>query len=184
MILLAAIFLAQVTSASPQPAMTPQPAMSPAPVATEGPILRRPPPQAFVVPPDAALIVNSGSTNFAGFKIAVERDGTATIMGTVPRIIYQQPSESDVTQGRVSAATAKWLFERLASDRPLDKLAGGQCARSVSFGSTTTIAWNGETTPDIGCPGDARVAELNRTVNVIEKQLGIMAWPRHRRYLQ
>jgi len=155
-ILLAALLIAQMT-----------------PAATDSPILRRPPPQAFVVPPDAALIVNGGSTNFAGFKIAVERDGTAT---------YQQPS--GVTQGRVSAATAKWLFEHLAADRPLDKLPSGQCVKSASFGSSTTIAWGGETSPDLGCPGDARVQELNRTVGVIERQLGVTAQPRNRRYIE
>ena len=77
-----------------------------------------------------------------------------------------------------------WLFAHLAADRPLDKLPPGQCVKSVSFGSSTTIASNGETSPDLGCPGDARVAELNRTVGVIEKQLGITAQPRNRRYLE
>jgi hypothetical protein len=166
MILFAALLFAQMTpSASPS---------APLPTITEGPILRRPPPAGpFVVPPGAALIVNGGSTNFAGFKIAVARDGTA---------VSQMPS--GVALAHVAPATAKWLFEHLAADRPLDKLPPGECMKSVSFGSSTTIAWNGETTPDITCTSDPRVAELNRTVSAIEKQLGIVPQPRNRRYIE
>jgi hypothetical protein len=172
MIFLAAMLFAQMAPAAPQPSASP---IAPLPTITEGSILRRPPPAAgpFIVPPGATLIVNGGSTNFAGFKIAIERDGAA---------VYEMAS--GVARGHVAPATAKWLFARLAADRPLDKLPTGQCMKSVSFGSSTTIAWNGETTPDITCAGDPRVQELNRTVAAIEKQLGVVPQPRNRRYIE
>jgi hypothetical protein len=171
MIFVAALLFAQMTPASPQPAVSPPP---PVPMITEGPMLRRPPREnVLVVPPGAALIVNGGSTNFAGFKIAVSRDGAA---------VYQ--TASGIARGRVAPATAQWLFAHLAADRPLDKLPPGECMKSVSFGSSTTIAWNGETTPDVTCAGDARLQELDRTVGAIEKQLGVSQEPRNRRYPQ
>ena len=163
-----AFVLAQTLGDLPPPLSSP----APSPGVTDGPV-RRPPPQAFVVSPEAALIVNAGSTNFAGYKIAVERDGT---------VAYQQPS--GVTRGRIPAATAKHLFRLLAADRPLDALPLGACMKSVSFGSATTITWNDQTTPDISCAGNPRLAELNRTVGVIVKQLDIVPQPKNRRYIE
>src|ERR1700688_5331830 len=79
-------------------------------------------PLAFTASNDAAIIENSGSTNFAGFKIAVESSGSALV---------SEPG--GVRRGTVSRATTKWFFSHLATDRPLDRLAVARCVEAGSF---------------------------------------------------
>jgi len=128
-------------------------------------------PVAFTASNDAAIIENSGSTNFAGFKIAVESSGSALV---------SEPS--GVRRGTVSRATTKWFFSHLATDRPLDRLAVDRCTKPVSFASTTTVAWMGQHSPDLLCGGSGAAAELSRTVGAIERQLGVVPQKRGLRY--
>jgi hypothetical protein len=128
-------------------------------------------PVAFTPSNDAAIIENSGSTNFAGFKIAVESNGSALV---------SEPS--GVRRGTVSRATTKWFFSHLAADRPLDRLAFDRCTKPVSFASTTTVTWMGQHSPDLLCGGSGAAAELNRTIGAIERQLGVVPQKRGLRY--
>jgi hypothetical protein len=109
------------------------------------------------------LIRNSGSTNTAGYIVVIHPDYTADVAdghgGTIKKT--------------VDAPQAKWLFDRLKADMPFAQLGGGHCMKSASFGSYTTIVYDGETTPDLQCPGGPETRELNRTVGVIIGQLGI-----------
>jgi hypothetical protein len=114
--------------------------------------------------PDAsandALVRNSGSTNAPGYAFIVHPDATvdAVVNGAVER-------------KTIGHAQAAWLFARLKADAPLGDL-GGSCMRSASFGSTTTIAYGGQTTGDLGCGGPA-AQELTRTIGIIRGQLGL-----------
>jgi hypothetical protein len=130
-------------------------------------------PLAFAPSRDAALIENSGSTNFAGFDIAIEPNGAALI---------REPG--GVRRGTVSQATTKWFFSHLAKDRPLAKLAILHCMKPVSFASTITVTWMGQHTPDLGCGGSPATSDLNRTVGAIERELGVVPQPRGARYPQ
>lgn len=131
------------------------------------------PPIAFAPPPDAAVIENSGSTNFAGYRIAVSPNGSA---------LYAAPG--GVRRGRVPLATARWLFRKLREDAPLSALGGTGCMKSVSFGTSTTIAWQGERSGDLSCGSSPAAVELNRTIGVIQTQLGVVPAPNNRRYKQ
>jgi hypothetical protein len=131
------------------------------------------PPIAFAPPPDAAVIENSGSTNFAGYRIAVSPNGSA---------LYAAPG--GVRRGRVTPATARWLFRTLRENAPLSALGGTSCMKSVSFGTSTTIAWHGERSADLSCGGSPGTVELTRTIGVIEKQLDVVPAPGNRRYKQ
>ena len=128
-------------------------------------------PVAFTPSNDAAIIENSGSTNFAGFKIAVESNGSALV---------SEPG--GVRRGTVSRATTKWFFSHLATDRPLDRLAVDRCVKPVSFASTTTVTWLGQHSPDLLCGGSGAATELNRTIGAIERQLGVVPQKRGLRY--
>ncbi|GAC1304863.1 MAG: hypothetical protein NVSMB21_05850 [Vulcanimicrobiaceae bacterium] len=112
--------------------------------------------------PGTATIVNSGSTNAAGYRIAIRPDASAdvTVAGTTER-------------ATIGAPQARWLFLKLRGARPLAELAGGSCMKSMSFGTSTTIAFDGETTPDLSCPGDATTRELGRIADVIVARLHI-----------
>ncbi len=109
-----------------------------------------------------AVIRNSGSTNVAGFTIVVHPDFSADVYGgATPR------------HALLAAAQAKWLFAKLGDDEPFSSLEGGRCMKSASFGTTLTITYRGQTTPDLSCPGGAEVRELGRTAEAIADRLGV-----------
>ena len=147
----------------------PPSAPSPTTAANDAGVRRAP--VAFTPSNDAAIIENSGSTNFAGFKIAVESNGSALV---------SEPG--GVRRGTVSRATTKWFFSHLATDRPLDRLAVDRCVKPVSFASTTTVTWLGQHSPDLLCGGSGAATELNRTIGAIERQLGVVPQKRGLRY--
>ena len=114
-------------------------------------------------PPDAAVIRTSGSTNTAPYEIVVVPSGDATIV--------QSRSETHV---RLASPQTRWLFYRLARAAPLDTFPAGHCMKSASFGTSTTLDWNGHHSPDLSCPGgDPALRELARIADVIVKQLGV-----------
>jgi hypothetical protein len=135
------------------------------------PMVRRPP-VVFPVWLDAAVIENSGSTNTAGYRIAIRPDGEAAYS-----------AGGAIERGTLPRATTHWLFAKLETAGPLDALAVRRCMKSASFGSSTTITWRGSGSPDLSCGGDPTVAELNRTIGVIRTQLHVSPGPKTRRLL-
>ena len=125
-----------------------------------------PPPASLVAqdaaPPGAAVIRNSGSTNSAGYTLVVRPDSTAEIMqnGTTSTAAVAEPQ-------------VKWLFAKLHEAQVPGALPERGCMKSASFGSSTTIAYEGVTTPDLTCGVTPLARELSRTVAVITQQLGI-----------
>jgi len=160
------LWLAQANPAAPATAAPPV-VTTPSSIDTS---VRRAP-VAFTPSTDAALIENSGSTNFAGFKIALEPNGSALI-----------GEPSGVRRATVSRATAKWFFSHIAADGPLERVAVTHCLKPVSFGSTTTVAWKGHVTPDLSCGGGPAATELDRMVRAIERQLDVTPQKRGLRY--
>jgi hypothetical protein len=124
----------------------PLPASTTATPATEGS-----PASALQIEPGDAVIRNSGSTNTSGYTIVVHPDFSADV--------YEQGAARHAT---IIEPQAKWLFARLKENQPLAALGGGHCMKSASFGTTTSIAYNGTTTPDLSCPGRAATRELRR----------------------
>lgn len=163
-----AALLAQVT---PLPVVTPivMPA-TPMPMATttpaaDDPLVRRGPATApRMLPPmrpTDALIRNSGSTNMAGYTIVVHPDASVDMT-----------MDGELTHATAGLAQVRWLFKKLHAAGPLDVMPGGHCMKSASFGSTTTIVYDGKTSPDLTCGGDMMSRELDRTVNIIAAQIG------------
>ena len=111
---------------------------------------------------DDVFIRNSGSTNTAGYAIVIHKNFIAEFAGQ---------------QKMVGEAQAKWLFAKLAEAKPFAQLGGMHCMKSASFGSFTTITYQGETTPDLSCPGGTQSRELERTIGIIVNQLGINTRP-------
>ncbi len=143
------------------------PAASPSPGDGE---VRRPAPTPLAVPSGAALLVNSGSTNFNGYQIAVLPDGSATMnVGGA------------TSAGFVARPQVRWLFLKLEQAAPLASLHTEHCMKSASFGSSTYVVYSGSQSPDLSCGGDAAVRELARTIDVIVKQLGVTSLPKHAR---
>jgi hypothetical protein len=118
-----------------------------------------------------ALIVDSGSTNVAGFRLRVFENG---------RFFIEQGNPA---KGRVRSALVRRFFEDLRAAGSLDRLGQAQCAKSASFGSWTRITYRGETSPDISCPSTTAVQALTRDVGALADAAGIKRLPRlsHRR---
>jgi hypothetical protein len=90
---------------------------------------------------DEALIVNSGSTNTAGYRLRVYADGTTAL----------QQADAAVRK-HVPLALVKRFFADLRAAGALDKLPRAACMKSASFGSSTQVAYRGKMSPDLTCP--------------------------------
>jgi hypothetical protein len=88
---------------------------------------------------DGATIVNSGSTNTAGWTIAFRSDGRGTVTDG------SSPSFS------VSREIAMRFFSDVATARN-GHAAGRLCMKSASFGTRLNVTWHGWTSPDLSCP--------------------------------
>jgi hypothetical protein len=134
-----------------------------APAAPSDVQMRHMPAGAPRIEPGDAAIRNSGSTNIAGYTIVVHPDHSADVY-----------SNGATQHAMVGAAQAAWLFAKLDQAMPLDSLGAARCMKSASFGSTLTIAYRGQMTPDLSCAGDAAARELARTAEVIVNQIGVL----------
>lgn len=121
------------------------------------------------VPAGAAVIENSGSTNFTGYRVVVMPDGAATVV---------LGSRAPAT-GHVSAAQAGKFFADLKAAGPLDSLELEHCAKSVSFGTSTFVTWNGKRSADISCGGGPSATALLSDAQAIVVELHVQAMPRH-----
>jgi len=106
----------------------------------------------------AATIVNSGSTNMPGFRISVERSGIATHT-TMAR--GSQPAKN--RNAKIPAALLQRFFADLEGARPLSELPAPRCMKSASFGTTLTVEFAGQSTPDLSC-GDGGNAKLQALI--------------------
>jgi hypothetical protein len=123
-------------------------------------------------PAQSALIVNSGSTNSYGYSIQVWSDGTASV--TMQRRGTTVGTSKAFT---VPAATVTRFFDDLAAARK-DNAATVPCMKSVSFGTTMRITWQGWTSPDLSCPPkDARDDALLSDVAAIRQAAGLPEMP-------
>jgi hypothetical protein len=117
---------------------------------------------------DAAMIVNSGSTNRPGFRIVVDRSGVAELTSTRRRLGAQE-AQPETTRRTLPRALVETFYSDLQAAKPLDSLPVVHCAKSVSFGSALTVAFGKERTPDLSCGdgGSATMHDLIRDASQI-----------------
>jgi hypothetical protein len=116
---------------------------------------------------DGAVIVNSGSTNSAGYSIALWSDATvqASIQGQAAAVRSLPRDLADRFFADVRAART-------------DAAPPSHCMKSASFGSTTTVGWHGWRSPDLQCPPfSASLRALASDVRAIESAAGIPSAP-------
>jgi len=116
----------------------------------------------------AAIIVDSGSTNNAGFRISIERSGDAELTVTRRRPAPDQESDQPVRHV-LSQSTVKRFYDDLDAAKPVSSLPAVHCMKSVSFGSTRRIVVGAEQSPDLTCGdgGNEALRALIRDVNEI-----------------
>ncbi len=120
---------------------------------------------------DTAVIVNSGSTNTAGFRIVVDQSGNAEFTAGTRgpgRPPGQKPKQM---QRQLPDALVQRLYSDLGAATPLSSLPAQRCMKSASFGTKLTIEFGGEETPDLSCPGgdNAKLQALTKDANEIVK---------------
>jgi hypothetical protein len=89
---------------------------------------------------DGAAIVNSGSTNTIGWRIAIRSDGVGTVSGAAGPRRFSVPS----------GLALKFLNDAHAARDA--HAAGRPCMKSASFGTRLNVLWHGWTSPDLSCP--------------------------------
>ena len=116
---------------------------------------------------DDAVIVSSGSTNTPGFRIVVERSGK-TFYTPMPRKSDTQAKSRSLN---LPQALVTRLYSDLDAGKPLAELPRGGCMKSASFGSSLTVEFAGERTPDLSCPdhGNPRLQALIKDAGEIVK---------------
>lgn len=114
-------------------------------------------------PSGAAVIMNTGSTNAAGYRIVITPQGS-----------IEYASAGQRTAQTVSAELAGALFSDIAKAAPLDKLPAAACMKSASFGSSLFV-WSARAgrSPDLLCPTDTRGAALAADAQRIAHELGV-----------
>lgn len=106
------------------------------------------------VSPQQATIIDTGSTNRPGVKMIVNTLGSAEV----------QARDAESHKTNVDAHLCERLFQDLKSAGSLSAIPPVHCAKSVSFGSSLYIEFNGERSPDLNCPAppDSKVATLQK----------------------
>jgi len=125
---------------------------------------------------DSATIVDSGSTNTAGYKIVVASDGH----GTLTMQSRMGSAQSAPTSFTVATKVTARFFADLKAVREA-KVDGTPCMKSASFGTSTRVQWHQWASPDLDCPADnPLVAALVGDVNAIRAASGVNSRPLNR----
>jgi hypothetical protein len=97
-----------------------------------------------------AEIINTGSTNFAGYKVIVEESGHAKYIPGKGRQFQMAETE---LEGDLKRKTVRKFFADIDAAGALSKLPPSLCLKSISFGTSTYIAIGEDKSPDLSCPG-------------------------------
>jgi hypothetical protein len=166
-----ALALAQAPSGSPLPEASAVPAAPAAPVGSAAPAVSGRPSSGAALTsandPSLAVIVNSGSTNTAGYTLRVRDDGWTTL-----------EQAGAARHKRVDKALAARFFADLRAAGPLGALPRAMCMKSTSFGSVTTVSYRGARSPDLSCPGSSSAeTALGADVNALRDAAGVSQTP-------
>jgi len=129
---------------------------------------------------EVVSIVNSGSTNTAGYVIELQRNGIAKwTVGRrfLPGLSSTSSSSTAQMSMRLSSILTNRVFRALQRSMPLTQFPEIDCIKSASFGPTTHVIFNGQQSPDISCPQtDNRLIALSKAVFDVISALHINTW--------
>jgi hypothetical protein len=121
-----------------------------------------------MVPGDAIVITDTGSTNMLGYRIVIGRNGEAS---------YE--SGEGHGSARLPASTFSRLKYDVAMAQPLSHVkASADCMKPMSFGSSTFVALADEKTEDLTCPASPKGEALKGDVEAVTQFLHVRNVPR------
>lgn len=124
-----------------------------------------------------AVISKSGSTNSPAYRVVVRNDGSATaeIDGANVAAGSQPARLRTFMAGSIDSQTLRRLLTEVGD---VSAIPTGHCAKSVSFGTTTRITYEGKISGDLQCvrrppPGNdqARFPAAQDLARFVEKAL-------------
>jgi hypothetical protein len=97
-----------------------------------------------------ATIAQSRSTNTRGFSVTIYADGSATVdFGAAGLGFRSEPAQPQSFPEKT--INTERLKELLAGIGDVSRIPTGNCPKSVSFGTRTTISYAGKTSGDLQC---------------------------------
>jgi hypothetical protein len=93
-----------------------------------------------------ATIVQSRSTNSRAYKVVIHNDGSAT--AEIDAFRMEPPRSQEFPPGTIDTKTLRRLLTEIGD---VTRIPIGNCAKSVSFGTRTQIAYAGKTSGDLQC---------------------------------
>lgn len=92
-----------------------------------------------------ATIEDTGSTNRPGLRVTLDRDGNATV----------EARGGEVQHVKLREQLCDQFIRDLKDMGPLSAIPTRHCIKSVSFGSSLFVEYDGHRSPDLSCPGQA-----------------------------
>ncbi len=124
-----------------------------------------------------AIVKNSGSTNTPGWTLTILRDGSGHLSyeNVSPRQLFFHPYEDKAYAA--GTFNSNQLESLLTQIDDVSSIPDHGCLKSASFGSKTTISYNGKTSGDLSCLSE-RDEQLFVRLKHIVQQLPIHEQPR------
>lgn len=116
-----------------------------------------------------AVVIDSGSTNRPGVTVTVDERGNATV----------EQRNSEPHSIKLSVPMCEQLMRDIKAAGTLSALPEKHCAKSVSFGSSLYVEFNGDRSPDLSCsnqPDERSIAlqkDANDIMQAVKNQLGL-----------
>jgi len=111
---------------------------------------------------------DSGSTNTDKYSMVVHANDAVTITDT-----NHSTQQVTTTNGNATPASVTQLYTDLNANLPVSSLATTQCNKSPSFGSATTLAYDGSSSGDISCYNPPATHNVYNDVTAIEQQFNL-----------
>ncbi len=104
-------------------------------------------------------VIDTGSTNVAGMNVTLESSGPQAMV---------EPRGGSPQKITLTHVMCNRLMQDLKAAGPLKDLPAVHCMKSVSFGTSTFIEFNGDRSPDLSCrQTDPRLLALKKDASDI-----------------
>ena len=124
-------------------------------------------------PPNAAMIYNPGSGDYAGFRIVVNPDGRAIAIDGAGRTSAQL--QSDLVD-RFFADLGSAVPLAQLSAKPCGDEAGPNASTTVEVNAAITVSWKGQHSGPLRCATDVRAQKLLLDATEIQRALYVQAY--------
>jgi hypothetical protein len=115
-----------------------------------------------------AVITNSGSTNVPGSTITINKDGsgTLTFLKGAGEERFRRYVNKTFPLGTFDSSQLEKILSQI---KDVETIPKHDCFRSISFGSITTVTYQGKTSGDISCLSDEDAKIFQDLKNLVQR---------------